>query len=334
MDITDAQDLGDTVVALNSEVTSTIIPATPRFNETIHPILSKLDIDNMRNNLQAFSSFHTRYYKSDYGRQSQKWLLEKIERMLSDAIGNVFPSLSSSSVAEHTQASVETFPHPWGQSSLILRIPGLSNKTVIVSAHQDSINLYFPSFLSAPGADDDGSGTVTILEAARIFLTQPDALTGLLPNTVEFHWYSAEEGGLLGSQAVYKAYAHEGRDVIATLQLDGVGYAAGTAKAGKPEAVGIVTDFVDEKLTGFVKELVKSYANIEPAETKCGYACSDHASANKAGFRSACVMESEFGDMDPRFHTSNDRVEYLSFEHMREFGKVALGFAVELAMAV
>lgn len=52
------------------------------------------------------------------------------------------------------------------------------------------------------GADDDGSGTVTILEAYRALIASE-----FTPNrTVEFHWYSAEEGGLLGSQAVAKDY--------------------------------------------------------------------------------------------------------------------------------
>lgn len=38
------------------------------------------------------------------------------------------------------------------------------------------------------GADDDGSGTVTILEAYRALLA-----SDFTPNrTVEFHWYSAE----------------------------------------------------------------------------------------------------------------------------------------------
>jgi len=38
------------------------------------------------------------------------------------------------------------------------------------------------------GADDDGSGTVTILEAYRALLE-----SDFRPNrTVEFHWYSAE----------------------------------------------------------------------------------------------------------------------------------------------
>jgi leucyl aminopeptidase len=41
-----------------------------------------------------------------------------------------------------------------------------SDPITILGAHCDSINKENP-FLPAPGADDDGSGTVTILEAYR-----------------------------------------------------------------------------------------------------------------------------------------------------------------------
>jgi leucyl aminopeptidase len=69
-----------------------------------------------------------------------------------------------------------------------------SEKTVIIGAHQDSINLVLPSILAAPGADDDGSGTVTILEAFRV-LASEEVVKGAA-NTIEFHWYSAEEEDL------------------------------------------------------------------------------------------------------------------------------------------
>src|SRR5690606_15141813 len=107
----------------------------------------------------------------------------------------------------------------WQQSSLIARIPGRTNKTVVIGAHQDSINLFLPSFLAAPGADDDGSGTVTILESFRA-ITNSDLMKDGLENTLEFHWYSAEEGGLLGSQDVFRSYERDGRDVVAMLQQD------------------------------------------------------------------------------------------------------------------
>ena len=37
---------------------------------------------------------------------------------------------------------------------------------------------------------------------------------------MEFHWYAAEEGGLLGSQDVAAAYEKEGVNVRGILQMD------------------------------------------------------------------------------------------------------------------
>lgn len=198
----------------------------------------------MRKHLERFTSFHTRYYKSTYGAQSSAWLLDLVNTTVHESGAGKFG------------AHVRAFEHPWGQNSVIATIPGKSEKTVVIGAHQDSINLFFPMFFAAPGADDDGSGTVTILEALRVLLQFEAVLKGNASNTIEFHWYSAEEGGLLGSQAIFKAYAKEGRDVIAMLQQDMTGYVHKTLAAGEPESVGVVTDHVSPALTEFVKEVV------------------------------------------------------------------------------
>ena len=156
----------------------------------------------------AWKTSTTDSLKSEYGAQSSAWLFGKVNETV------------AASGADDYGATVEVFPHPWGQSSVIARIPGRSNRTVVIGAHQDSINLFLPSLLAAPGADDDGSGTVTILEALRVLLHSDDVVRGRAANTIEFHWYSAEEGGLLGSQAIFSAYEKSGRDVKAMLQQE------------------------------------------------------------------------------------------------------------------
>lgn len=207
-------------------------------------MIKNLSASNMKENLEKFTSFHTRYYKSDYGKESSEWLLKRVKEIIKDA------------GADEYGVSAKHFEHPWGQNSIIATIPGKSNSTVVVGAHQDSINLFLPSIFSAPGADDDGSGTVTIFEALRVLLTSKDIIKGKGENTVEFHWYSAEEGGLLGSQAIFSAYEKEGRDVKAMLQQDMTGYVQGTLDAGKKESVGVITDFVDSGLTDYIKKIV------------------------------------------------------------------------------
>jgi len=275
----------------------------------------------MEEHLTVFTSFHTRFFKSASGIESAKWLYEQVNRTVAD-----------SGAAEHG-AKVEKVDHPWGQFSIVATIPGQSNKTVVIGAHQDSINMFMPFLFAAPGADDDGSGTVTILEALRCLLQSEMIAQGNATNTVEFHWYSAEEGGLLGSQSIFSRYRREQRDIKAMLQQDMTGYVQGTLEAGKQESVGVITDYVDKDLTEFVKTVVTSYCDIPFVLTKCGYACSDHASATRYGFPSAFVIESAMEDASKKIHSTADKIEFLSFDHMLQHAKMTLAFAYELAFA-
>lgn len=276
MDITETPSLGALRLPTAAAKKTVQFPKKPAYRESLARLMNELSKKNMRSNLEKFTSFHTRYYRSTSGAESSAWLY-----------GRVNETVYESGAHKHG-ANVKVFPHPWGQNSVIATIPGKSEKTVVIGAHQDSINLFLPSLLAAPGADDDGSGTVTILEALRVLLQSPDIVNGSAQNTVEFHWYSAEEGGLLGSQAIFSAYEKEGRDVKAMLQQDMTGYVQKTLDNGEPESVGVITDFVDPGLTEFVKEVVTEvrppclcslhltdidqYCGIPYVLTKCGYA--------------------------------------------------------------
>lgn len=181
MDITEFQTLGmrNAVTGAIAGSKTITYPVKPAFNETISPLLSNLDKANMKANLEIFTGFYTRYYRSDNGRKSSEWLLNRIKES-ADGFENL---------------EVKPFKHSWQQSSIIAHIPGKTSKTVVIGAHQDSTNLFLPSLLGAPGADDDGSGTVTILETFRVLAKHLKETGEKLEQTIEFHWYSAEEGG-------------------------------------------------------------------------------------------------------------------------------------------
>ena len=242
MDITEHADLGASRFAASHKP---VFPKAMTQQDDLEPLLKKLSKSKIEANLKKLTSFHTRYYKSDYGRQSSEWLLSRVREIISET------------GADKHGIKAEHFVHSWGQNSIIARIPGKTNSTVVVGAHQDSINLWLPSVLSAPGADDDGSGTVTILEAFRVLLSSSLIVEGKAENTLEFHWYSAEEGGLLGSQAIFASYEKARRDVKAMLQQDMTGFVKRTLDAGKPESVGIIVDFVDPTLTKFIKKVIE-----------------------------------------------------------------------------
>ena len=143
---------------------------------------------------------------------------------------------------------------------------------MIVGAHQDSVGS--TSAGRSPGADDNGSGTVTILEAFRIL-----AESKFKPkNTLEFHWYAGEEGGLLGSAGIFANYKSSAKTVLAFLNQDMTGY----SPAGKPV---VYTDYTNAALTTYLRLIVTQYTGIVPLTSTCGYGCSDHASGTSNGFR-------------------------------------------------
>lgn len=240
MDITATRDLGQNNFAAKNHVE---FPTKCVQYDAVGKLVPGLDKKRMRENLQKLTSFHTRYYNSDYGRQSSEWVLGRVKDIIKSA-------------GAEGKVTARSFPHTWKQSSVIATIPGKSNSTIVIGAHQDSLNLWLP-ILAAPGADDDGSGTVTIMEVFAALLASEEIAAWKAENTIEFHWYSAEEGGLLGSQAIFKEYENGQRDVKAMLQQDMTGYVKGTLDAGLPESVGVIVDYVDAGLTKFIKLVIE-----------------------------------------------------------------------------
>lgn len=68
-------------------------------------------------------------------------------------------------------------------------------------------------------------------------------------------------------------------------------------------------------------------------ESECGYACSDHASVNNAGYPSAFVFEAAPDNTSPYTHTRDDAYDTVSFDHILEHAKLVTGFVYELAFA-
>lgn len=293
-------------------LTLTEYPSPGKYKGQVDQLAAKLDEGRARDFLTQFSAYETRYYKSQTGSESQKWLLDQVNKISEGVPHN------------RKEVSVRSVSHPWGQDSIIATLPGNKNKPrVILGAHLDSVAGRDP-YSRSPGADDDGSGTTTLLEAFRVLVE-----SGIkFKNQVEFHWYAGEEAGLLGSQVVAEEYKRQGVDVKAYLNCDMTGYFP-----PGDEHVGIVRDNVNKNLADFVAASVTTYLGIPARDTNCGYACSDHASWNTSGYPAAFSFETEFGKHSPAIHTSADTIDQpgFSFTHLLNFSKLAIAFALELA---
>jgi len=268
-----------------------------------------MNIERVEEFLRKFSSWENRYYKFPTGIESQKWLLTQVQESLLNYAGT---------------ATVEEFQHSWPeQKTIIVRIRGsggegtIANETVIIGAHQDSINSFSLS-ASAPGADDNASGSVVLLEALRSLVA-----VGFAPKrTVEFQWYAAEEVGLRGSGEVAESYYANGVNVVSMVNYDVAGYDAN----GRRE-IRLVTDYVDPELTAYLGSLVDAYLDYPWSHYTCGYACSDHASFDRYGFPAARPAEPMY---TPYMHKEEDTFETLALDQIMEFTKLAIGYVVEM----
>jgi leucyl aminopeptidase len=317
-DITDQTEVVNSF-ADETTVAAVTYPNAVAFTTRVAALLPRLSKANMQSTLTTFAGFYNRYYKSTYGQQSSAWLQSQVDTIIRNS--------------NATGANVRAFSHSFTQNSIIATIPGKSAKTLVVGAHQDSINLNNPSSGQAPGADDDGSGSMTILEAFRVLLTDPTIRAGGAENTIEFHWYAGEEAGLLGSQAIFSNYKSNGKNVVAMLNEDMTGYSGAYTRDGRPRKISFITDNINAALTAFSKKIVTAYATIGFTENACGYACSDHASATRNGFPSAMISEGIMRDMSPFLHTTKDVLSTIDYDHMLDHAKVTVGWVYELAFA-
>ncbi|KAK1770259.1 Zn-dependent exopeptidase [Phialemonium atrogriseum] len=294
----------------------------------VKPLFPHVSTRRMHDVLQHLTGYYNRYYGGTYGQMSAEWLHDHIAKII-----------DSSPFGTHI--SLEYFTHTFPQPSIIARfepkVRNFSQPQTILGAHQDSANYLFP-LLPAPGADDDGSGTVSILEAFRVL-----AEHGYTPShgPVEFHWYAAEEGGLLGSQAVARYKKEQGARIGAMMEFDMTAFIARNAT----ETIGFVATEADAALTNWTVALSEEYISIPAGIYELSAnAGSDYMSYTRLNYPSAFATEGNPlanggfpGEFNPYVHGVNDTVDvnddsgFFSLDHMARFAELAIAFAVEQA---
>jgi hypothetical protein len=215
--------------------------------------------------------------------------------------------------------------HQWngsGYPNVIGEITGLTNpeEIYIISAHLDDM----PSGSIAPGADDNASGVTAAMIAADILSQQQWGCT------LRFGIWTGEEQGLLGSYYyAQQAYAN-GENIAGVLNLDMIGWNtpsssrtidlhANSSMPGTMELAQLFADVID------VYEL-----DLIPGIEPYGSGASDHASFWQFGYDAVMGIE-DFADFNPRYHTVNDRLQYLDLDYFTEFVKASVGSFVHMS---
>ena len=119
---------------------------------------------------------------------------------------------------------------------------------------------------------------------------------------------------------------------------------------GAPVVYSVVEDYVHDELKGYVHMLAETYfgnststagkEDVVVRYAKCGYACSDHASASRFGYPGALVTSvftagtGSSGSEKSRYvreHDSSDSVGNTEMESVLLHAKLAFAFAYELS---
>jgi Peptidase family M28 len=196
-------------------------PAAP-LDPDIRAIVQAISADRIQRSIYVLASFKTRHTLSD-------------PLPSGDGIGGaaswVRAEFGRASVesGNRLQVELDTFDEPPSQprvphgaqiTNVIATLPGgdPSGRTVVVSAHYDSImSNFMDSTAQAPGADDDGSGTAAVLELAHIMSHYRFGAT------IVFAVFAAEEQGLYGSAHWAQLARHRNADIEADLNNDIIG---------------------------------------------------------------------------------------------------------------
>jgi leucyl aminopeptidase len=296
------------------------IAATPSFaNEPLYEIkypsqvnqlLSQLNPEDMWADLTILSNFKDRYANSADGVKAAEWIKTQIETMA-----------KNTGHTDVTAYYVQTGKN-YKQPSLVVKFGNSNEAGVVIGAHMDTLQ---SSWEKKPGADDDGSGSVTVMEALRVLLS-----SGMhFKKPVYFVWYAAEEEGLVGSQQVVADFKAKKIPINAVLHFDMTGY----AYKNEP-TMWVMDDYTNKSLTNYVISLITTYVKKPVKHSQCGYSCSDHASWTLEGYAATIPAEAAYENTNPSMHSSQDTMDKLSLVHMTDYAKLAIATAAELAEPV
>ena len=185
-------------------------------------------------------------------------------------------------------------------------------KLVVAGAHLDSVR-------NGPGANDNATGSATLIELAKSFAgiqTQDD---------IKLVWFDGEESGLLGSRAYVDAHMDDAARTIAMVNMDMVGSIHGR--------VGYDLGFKTSQAVSDALKGVQLRTGMSAVEYAERHARSDHASFDARGIPSIDfgVSVASVEKDDPYYHSPQDTVDKINMDVLEGYGDLIAVTLLDLA---
>ena len=203
----------------------TLTQPDPLPAEIVGRVTAVIDADRVRDEIEHLVGFHTRHTLSDTESDdsgigaARRWLKSEFESMAREAGRD---DVTVALEAHHIEADGRRIDRAVDVVNVVCTIPGsmpeASGRLYYVIGHYDSrASDAMDAERAAPGANDDGSGTVVCLEVARAIMREHlDATVVVMP-------VAGEEQGLFGARMHAARAREQGDDIRAVLSCDIVG---------------------------------------------------------------------------------------------------------------
>jgi hypothetical protein len=210
--------------------------------------------------------------------------------------------------------------------------PVLKNECVVLTAHYDHVGITMNGEINN-GADDNGSGTVALLEIAEAFTKMKKKPR----RSIVFAWVTAEEKGLIGSEYYCKNPVYPLEKTLVNINLDMVGRSA-EKEPGKlvspdkslagPNGVYIITGDQNSELIEINNKISRDL-KLVPSDALSGEFIhgSDHFHFYKNGIPVLGVTTGLHED----YHTPADDFDKIDYLKMKRVAGFSFLVAYEIA---
>ena len=210
--------------------------------------------------------------------------------------------------------------------------PALKNECVVFTAHYDHVGMT-PDGEINNGADDNGSGTVALLEIAEAFAKMKKKPR----RSIVFVWVTAEEKGLIGSDYYSQNPIIPLNNTLVDINLDMVGRsaekepdkeAALEKSLAGPNGIYIISGGQSSELTEISNKACKTLGMVpSDALTKAFLTRSDYFNFYKNGVP---VLGVSTG-LHSEYHTPKDKMDKIDYNKMERVAKYCFLVANEVA---
>lgn len=210
--------------------------------------------------------------------------------------------------------------------------PELKGECVVFMAHYDHLGIDASGDVFN-GADDNGSGTVTLLEVAEAFMS----LKEKPKRSIVFLWVTAEEVGLLGSQYYIQNPVFLVEKTVACINIDMAGRVFETRDTVWNKSAKMVKDF--DGLYTLTNDIWPGLKEINTAKCKTldlipdyslpsGFLrSSDHYSFHSAGVPVINYATGYHAD----YHKPTDEISRINFDKMKRVADLCFLVGLEIA---